>query len=242
MFYRILSKIERVCANYQGKGVHKIKGEVSTIAKFISNPKLAIDIGGNIGAYSALLKLKFPDISIHLFEPAQYNYDQLITRFRDDDKVTINKAAVSDSNGVVNLFFNVAGSELASLNKRRLNHLGISLELIEQVASVKFEDYWNTSLLKSNIDIVKLDVEGHELTVLKGMGEAIKHIKVIQFEFGGCNIDSKTYFQDFWYFFKENGFSINRITPFGVMPINFYSEHHEAFVTTNFICVNTGLF
>ncbi|WP_445778772.1 hypothetical protein [Shewanella sp.] len=45
--------------------------------------------------------------------------------------------------------------------------------------------------------MIKIDIEGHELSVLKVFGAAIEATKVIQFEFGDCNIDTRTYFQDF---------------------------------------------
>lgn len=76
------------------------------------------------------------------------------------------------------------------------------------------------------------------MNVLDGIGDRIKNIKVIQFEFGGCNIDTRTYFQDYWYFFKKNDFSIYRITPLGNMFIEKYREKDERFITTNFICIN----
>ena len=63
-------------------------------------------------------------------------------------------------------------------------------------------------------------------------------MRVIQFEFGGSNIDTRTFFQDFWYFFKDRNFSIYRITPNGILPIREYTEHDEFFSTTNYIAVN----
>ena len=72
---------------------------------------------------------------------------------------------------------------------------------------------------KKNIDIFKLDIEGHEIDALKGVGEAINYIKIIQFEFGGCNIDTKTYFRDLWFFFKEKNFDLFRISPLGLIKI-----------------------
>lgn len=53
-------------------------------------------------------------------------------------------------------------------------------------------------------------VEGHELDVLAGAEEALKSVQLVQFEFGGCNIDTRTYFQDFFYFFQQHGFAIHR--------------------------------
>ena len=66
-----------------------------------------------------------------------------------------------------------------------------------------------------------------ELSVLEGCYNSIKYIKNIQFEFGGANIDSRTFFQDFWYFFQSKEFELFRITPFGLIEINNYSEQDE---------------
>jgi len=86
-----------------------------------------------------------------------------------------------------------------------------------------------------------MDVEGSELKILEGMGIFIKKIKLIQFEFGGCNIDSRTFFQDFWYYFKKNNFDLFRITPTGPKKIKEYSESDEFFRTTNYIALNNNL-
>ena len=68
----------------------------------------------------------------------------------------------------------------------------------------------------------------------------LKEIKIVQFEFGGCNIDSRTYFQDFYYFFTERNFEIYRLSPRGLKKIDKYSESDEIFDTTNFICLNNS--
>jgi hypothetical protein len=63
-------------------------------------------------------------------------------------------------------------------------------------------------------------------------------IDIVTFEFGGCNIDTRTYFQDFWYFFSKASFDMYRITPSGYLhPLKAYSELHEQFRTTNFMAV-----
>jgi hypothetical protein len=88
---------------------------------------------------------------------------------------------------------------------------------------------------------LKIDTEGHELDVLNGALNMIKNKKtqIVTFEFGGCNIDSRTYFQDFYYFFKDNDMkNMFRITPSGYLaPIIKYKEIYEQFRTTNFLVV-----
>ena len=82
-----------------------------------------------------------------------------------------------------------------------------------------------------------MDVEGHELDVLKGATKALQDISIIQFEFGGSNIDTRTYFQDFWYFFSDLGFDLYRLGPRKPLRITNYSEHDETFRPTNYIAV-----
>ena len=82
-----------------------------------------------------------------------------------------------------------------------------------------------------------MDVEGHELDVLKGGFKTLALAKVVQFEFGGCNIDTRTFFQDFWYLLTEAGFQIHRISEGGPIHISHYSEQEECFRTTNYLAV-----
>ena len=65
---------------------------------------------------------------------------------------------------------------------------------------------------------------------------------MVTFEFGGCNIDTRTYFQDFWYFFREHGMHrVYRITPTGLLvPILGYREELEQFRTTNFLVAHAS--
>ena len=51
-----------------------------------------------------------------------------------------------------------------------------------------------------HIHFLKLDVEGHEVAVLRGAQGMLNRgaISMIQFEFGPANIYSRSYFYDFW--------------------------------------------
>ena len=66
------------------------------------------------------------------------------------------------------------------------------------------EYYCNENNIKY-IDFLKIDSEGYELNILKGFGEMIKNIKIIQFEYG--QIDKSIKFKDIIEYLKINNFT-----------------------------------
>jgi len=237
----VMGQIERLAASFQGKGwgSTSVKQELAAVSRFLpGSPAIVVDIGANIGNYSFEVRERYPNVEIHIFEPAEVNQNKLRARFADDANVNLVSAAVNEASGTSTLYADVGGSGLASLSKRRLDHFGITFEVSSEVRTVRFEDYWKLELKKRPIDLVKLDIEGHEMAALRGFGDALSQIRVVQFEFGGCNIDTRTYFQDFWYFFMERGFKVFRITPFGPIQLERYLESDERFQTTNYLAVS----
>lgn len=61
-------------------------------------------------------------------------------------------------------------------------------------------------------------------------------IDFIQFEFGGCNIYSKTFFQDFYYLLKEK-YKLYRILENGLFKLPDYQEIQEIFITINYLSI-----
>jgi len=238
MLMKILSLIELILARLQGKGWGSgtIKKEFASASSLLNeSPSLFIDIGGNKGLYTEEVLSNFPKCKVVIFEPSMSNSNLLHSKFLENENVTVEQYAVSNIACEASLYSDTDGSSLASLTKRRLEHFDIAFDYSEKVTVIRFEDYWKKELDCANIGLVKLDIEGHELDALNGFGEALQFIDVIQFEFGGCNIDTRTFWQDFWYFFKENNYDLYRITPFGKIKIRKYREFDEFFSTTNFL-------
>ena len=236
---RIYSIIDLYISNAQGLGwgAGTIKEEIrSCLSLLRTKPNIFIDIGANKGLYTEGILNNIESIEAHLFEPSEINFNILKNKFSFSNAIKINKIALSKSSSKAKLYSDKPGSSLGSLTKRRLDHFDIQMSSEEAVDLLRFDEYWKKN--NTIIDYVKIDVEGHELDVLEGFGELIFQTKLIQFEFGGCNIDTRTYFQDFWYFFLEKKFIIYRITPRGLLRIFSYDEKFEYFKTTNYIALN----
>lgn len=234
-------KLELMCAEAQGKGwgTATIQHEINCVAHLARSPiDLFVDVGANIGLYTDELRRKFPKSRAYLLEPALKNFALLTQKYTEEEDIYLFNDAISNEKSLGTLYSNEPGSGLASLKKRRLDHFGLTFSLEEVVKIRTLEDFWIDVLDRGKIDLVKFDIEGVELDALEGMGDAVIHTKLIQFEFGGANIDSRTFFQDFWYFFKEVGFYLWRITPRGPCRVVSYSEIDEFFSTTNYIAQN----
>lgn len=69
-------------------------------------------------------------------------------------------------------------------------------------------------------------------------------VDALQFEFGGCNIDSKTYFRDFFSLLSTtHGFKLYRLAPGKrLVDMNRYSEALECFIWQNIVGFKTTAF
>lgn len=204
-------------------------------------PYCIFDIGSNKGQFLKLIieHVATDDFTIHCFEPGHETFKMLAESSKEDKRITLNNIGLGKQKADATLHYDKIGSGLASLTKRKLNHFNIDFSKSEQVVIDTIDNYCSENSI-DHIHLLKIDIEGHELDVLAGAIRMFvsKSIDIVTFEFGGCNIDTRTYFQDFWYFFSEANFSLFRITPSGYThPLKAYREIYEQFRTTNFMAV-----
>lgn len=198
------------------------------------------DVGANKGQFLDLARscLAGRRFSIHSFEPSRVTYDQLCQNNFKNADVTLNNFGLGVESGEFELFSDVPGSALASLTQRDLAHFGITMSQSERVQISTVDAYCMDHRI-DHIDLLKIDVEGHELDVLNGATQMFRKsaIDMVTFEFGGCHIDTRTFVRDFFHFFQEHQMRISRITPSGYLcELLFYTENLEQFRTTNFLC------
>jgi FkbM family methyltransferase len=241
MLQRVLEKAEASMGRLLGKGWGAFvpSREVALIVGKVGNPQIVVDVGGNVGDWTGAMLASAAPHRILVVEPSQTNIDKLRARFGEHANVTIVPHALSDRDAQATLFSDAAGSGMASLHQRQLEHRGISHAACEEVSLMSCDTFLAEFGIEE-IDVLKLDIEGHELEVLRQFaGDFLGKIGAIQFEFGGCNIDSRTYFRDFWQLLSPQ-FTFYRMSPLGLFRIKSYRERDETFTTTNYLCINSA--
>jgi FkbM family methyltransferase len=222
-------------------------GEKKFLSSFlndaVSNEKLIVfDVGANVGDYTFFLvnyaKKKKIELETHLFEPTKSCFEILKNKFNKEQYISLNQFGLSNQKEKKTLYYDKETSGLASLYKRNLEFYETRLDLQEEITLQRLDHY-----IKENgilhIHLLKIDIEGHELFALEGLGLYLdpKFIDMIQFEYGGANLDSKTSLLELYTLFEKHGFSVARIMKKGLKILP-YSPTMENFQYANYVAIS----
>jgi FkbM family methyltransferase len=214
-----------------------VSGELCVFNRVATTNPVLFDVGGHVGEYTREFFNKFPGGRSFIFEPSASHLEVLRQNLGEHPGVTICPFGLGAEAADLPLYKDQNISGLASLTQRRLDHINVKMEVAETV-SIRTLDSYVAQTGVASIDLLKMDVEGHEFSVLNGATIAMDRrlIKLVQFEFGGCNLDTHTTLQDFFYFFKNYDFLIGLVQPQGrVQLIDHYDEFYEQYRTANFV-------
>jgi len=130
-----------------------------------------VDVGANAGFYSIMFALKNLTDRIIAFEPDPGNYARLAANLALNNltgRVEAVPLALGDQNGEVTLYegakWNRGESTIAEPDQT-------PKEFTHRIRQARFDDAFN--LARQNI-IIKMDVEGYEFHVIKGMERTLK--------------------------------------------------------------------
>jgi FkbM family methyltransferase len=119
-----------------------------------------LDIGANVGQFSAPFHEAFPTAVIHCFEPVAPTFARLSGRFRDARQVHCYNLGLGSQEGEARIFVNPDDTE-SSL----VTYYGAYREETVKLSTV---DAFCQRQGLDQVDFVKIDTEGFELEVLKG--------------------------------------------------------------------------
>jgi len=157
----------------------------SIFEKSKKNTRIIFDIGAYIGDITDRYEVLFPDAEFYCFEPIPSTFNSLKSRFLTKKNIHCFNVACGESQKEVNIWETRIGSGsslykpssylMNSVNKDMI--AAIDIKDSHKVPQVTLDQFCHEKEI-SGIDILKMDVQGNELNVLKGASSLLDNGKV----------------------------------------------------------------
>lgn len=148
-------------------------GETRFVSGFLKEGMVVLDIGAHHGFYTLLASRKVGEKGkVIAFEPSERERNRLLSHIKLNNckNVLVEPFALSSKVGSENLYV-VMGKDTGCNSLRRPN-VSEDIKVVE-VKTITLENYLLEKGI-NKIDLIKIDVEGAELEILKGAGEILK--------------------------------------------------------------------
>ncbi len=147
------------------------KGLTAYFRSIASEIKTFVDVGANIGYYTVLFgKHLRRRGQVFAFEPDHTNFALLQRNAQinwiDKSNIVLERLALSEIPGTARLHRNVEKPANTSLLAPTEEERAFNAFEVYDVPTTSLDEYFRTR--NEGIDLIKIDVEGHELAVLKG--------------------------------------------------------------------------
>jgi FkbM family methyltransferase len=182
MYINYNNWLEREIAN----GLYE-KEYLEYFYSILGEDDIIIDIGANIGIFSILASKKVKSGLIFSFEPVGINYKRMLRNIEVNSIQNIKTFNLGLSNQNETLDINVPKQDPgeSTLSPKTCTKLFLKNDQkisIEKAKFILFDQFFEEHMLKK-VDIIKIDVEGAEYKVLKGMKNTlISHNPIVFIE------------------------------------------------------------
>jgi FkbM family methyltransferase len=186
----MISKIKKLSKLAVDKNYRKavLKGSAAGIEHEKVLQKLdcntIIDVGANKGQFALAARKCFPKAKVFSFEPLSHPAGIFEKVFSDDKNVKLFRFAVSNESGEteIHISHREDSSSLLPISDKQNEMFPGTYEVgTEKIIMKKLNDVLKSTDLLPNV-LMKIDVQGFELSVLKGSVELFRDIKYIYSE------------------------------------------------------------
>ncbi len=188
------------------------------------------DVGANQGGWTDAALERWSDAQVHAFEISRPTADKLRKRLDGHPRVIINGFGLSDRAGDIEIqhFPDFSTSTTTQTEKLKPQWDSEILPAEVQTGAQYLAD------ADADIALMKVDCEGHDLAVLRGFGDAVHAIPVIQFEFNEFGLSGGVVLKDFYDCLPDH--RIGRLLPHGVA-FAAYESKPDVGLPGNFVAV-----
>jgi FkbM family methyltransferase len=141
------------------------------ILEYLPEDGVFLDVGANVGLITAQILAKKQPKKCYLFEPVNRYYNYCKQKFTNNPLVSVENLALSDQTGSLSICIdhqNLGWNTIVSAKRTE----GMHEEIIQ---TISFDEYARRHNI-NRIDVIKIDVEGWEFKVLKGMQQTLKRL------------------------------------------------------------------
>ena len=158
------------------KGEYNVPGNL--------DPKVILDIGGNIGVASIFLSRLFPNAQIHTFEPVPGNLELLRRNVGSLKSVTVHPVALGREDGTAQIFWSEEDANLGGFSLYGKNaNVGKSIAI-----DVRHSANYLAQQGIADVGLIKIDTEGAEFDILSSLNDAmLSNVKWIVGELHGIS-------------------------------------------------------
>lgn len=242
---------------YQGIGILNYENQVLSGERFFysrllsclinSKSPVFFDVGANNGEVSVELSRTFPHAEIWSFEPNPVTFRALVEKPKSGN-IKCQRVGMGSKVGkaVLHCYLNDQQSGHATMYPDVFElYQNYGIKGADKLTKFEFPIATIDSVCEQNsireISFLKIDVEGHELEVLKGAHRILSYggVGVIQFEVTDCNVVSRVFLKDFYDLLP--GYKFFRLNTFGLVPLGTYMARHEIFQFQNIVALRNDL-
>ncbi|MCH6201350.1 FkbM family methyltransferase [Aquiflexum sp. LQ15W] len=203
--------IKYVFRNVGSDRVSDIFIDKGFILNLLSPNPIIIDCGAHIGSDSIEFA-KYPGSTIYAFEPVPEVYEHLINNTKKYPNITCFNLALSDYDGVAEMYISSGASDGSSSLLKPKTHLTDHPDVFfKEVITVKCNkiDTWAKENNVSKVDMLWLDMQGFEQKMLTASKEIFNSVQVIHTEVSKHeSYEGIKSYKEFKSFFRKNGFKL----------------------------------
>jgi FkbM family methyltransferase len=133
-----------------------------------------VDVGANRGQFAVISRRLFPGSQIYSFEPLEGPAEVFGRALQDDQRVQIFHNAIGETSGVASIYVTTRddSSSLLKPDTAQQEIFGVRTQRMEKISVRRLSECLTREDLRAPA-LLKIDVQGGELDVLKGAEELI---------------------------------------------------------------------
>jgi len=190
MFSTILKKSLRTILKQKGYQICKISTLESDIkeGKYVwlqdMGIRTVLDVGANVGKFTTMISKILTNVNIYSFEPLAGCYKELIENTKHLDNINYFNFALGEKESETKINRNefAPSSSILEMNEMHRSIFPNTIHSFSEDIRIKDLDSLDNEIIWIQKTLMKIDVQGFELSVLRGANSSLNKIDIIIIE------------------------------------------------------------